>query len=315
MSPHEKADQIKAQAAALGFDACGIAAADHIDPEGRFNAWLEKGYHADMVWMTRAPEIRTDIRLKLPNAKSVVVVAKDYFANRPPAAPLTGLVSRYAWGRDYHEVLRDPARALADSIRRMEPNAATYLSIDTGPVWEKAWAARAGLGWIGKNSLVIRPDVGSWCVLAVMATTVELTPDAPIANQCHACTHCIDACPTGAIVAPGVIDARRCLSYQTIENRGAIPEALHAAMGDYVFGCDRCQEACPWNQSPPTHPHPEFLPQNDSIPLDEIESMNETEFTARFKGTPLYRAGLAGLQRNAAIIRKSFSQSMHHEKD
>ena len=309
MSPHEKAEQIKAHAAKLGFDACGIADASVVDPDQWFEAWLAKGYHADMTWMERTPEIRCDIRLKLPGARSVVVVAKDYFAQRPPAASQTGLVSRYAWGRDYHEILREPVRALADTIRNLEPDTKTYLSIDTGPVLEKAWAAMAGLGWIGKNSLLIRPDAGSWCVLAVIATTVELMPDIPIANQCHACTRCIDACPTGAIVAPGVIDARRCLSYQTIENRGAIPEMLHTAMGDYVFGCDRCQEACPWNKSPHITTDPAFFPQNDAISLDEIESMTESEFTARFKGTPLYRARITGLQRNAAIIRKNLSES------
>ena len=305
MTPQEKAAQIKAHAVALGFDACGIAVANPIDSDRHFETWLANGYHADMAWLARDPEIRSDIRLKLPEAKSVVVLAQDYDSVASPLPPNSGRVARYARGKDYHTVLREPVHTLAEQIRQLEPNTTAYVSIDTGPVLEKAWAARAGLGWIGKHSLLIRPEAGSFCVLAVIATTLELTADPPVAEQCHGCSRCLDACPTRALVAPGILDARRCLSYQTIEHRGAIPEMFHEAMGDVVFGCDRCQEVCPWNQHIPLPSHDTFRPQNDAIDLDAIAAMSETEFKERFRETPLYRARLEGLQRNAAIVRQN----------
>lgn len=203
---HTRAVDVKAFAASLRFDACGIAAASDIDPEDRLGEWLRRGYHADMGWMAATCDIRRDIRLRLPGARSVVVVARDYYAPRPVTPPGTGRVSRYAWGRDYHKVLAKPLRALAAYIRDVEPNAETFACIDTGPVMEKAWAVRSGLGWLGKNGLVLRRDLGSWFFLGVIATSVELAPDAADVDRCGACTACLDACPTGAIVEARVVD-------------------------------------------------------------------------------------------------------------
>ncbi len=230
------------------FDACGIAAATPIDPEDRLGEWLRNGYHADMDWMERTRDIRQDVQKKLPGAKSVVVVARNYYAPRPDAKEGAGKVARYAWGRDYHRVLLKPLRRLARFIESLENGAQTYCCIDSGPVLERAWAARAGIGWIGKNSLVLRRDLGSWFFLGVILTTVELEPDSPVPDQCGSCRLCIDACPTDAIVEPKVVDSRRCISYQTIENRGEIPENLQPKFEGWLFGCDICQDVCPWNR-------------------------------------------------------------------
>lgn len=298
---------VKARAAALGFDACGIAAAGVIGHAERLDAWLACGYHASMEWLLRTKERRRDIREVLPGAASVVVVARNYFARRPESVCGAGRVSRYAWGQDYHEVLAEPVRALATFIGGTENAGAYYASVDSGPVAERAWGAQAGLGWIGKNGLLIHPELGSWLFLGVIATTVPLTPDAPVSNRCGDCTRCIDACPTRAIVAPGTVDARACISYHTVENRGAIPEALADRFGDWVFGCDACQESCPWNEAARETSEQSFLPRARQAWIDplEVARMDETEFRARFAGTPLFRRRLAGLRRNADIVARN----------
>ncbi len=296
---------IKARAAELGFDACAVAAADPVDPEDRLGAWLAHGYHAGMDWMARTKALRQDVRLKLPGARSVVVVARNYHAPRPPKPPDTGRVSRYAWGRDYHRVLRKPLRALAAYMDSLQDTGTSYCCIDSGPVLEKFWAARAGLGWIGKNSLILRRDLGSWFFLGVIATTLDLAADAPMADLCGACTRCIDACPTGAITAPRVVDSRRCISWHTIENRGEIPPELQPHFGDWVFGCDLCQEVCPWNRDVPVTGERDFHPRAGHAhpPLIWLESMDEAEFSGEFAGTPIMRAKHAGMARNARVAR------------
>jgi epoxyqueuosine reductase len=303
---------VKARAAALGFDACGVALVQDVDPEGRLDAWLARGYHASMDWIARTRDSRRDVTKVLPGAASVVVVARNYYAPRPAIAPGTGCVSRYAWGRDYHRVLRKPLRALAAYIaetascggKQSEPcQPAYYCAIDTGPVLERGWAARAGIGWVGKNGMVIHRELGSWLFLGVIATTVPLFPDRPVASQCGNCRRCMEACPTGAIVEPGVVDSRACISYHTIENRSEIPGSLCERFGDWVFGCDVCQEACPWNAGVRETSEKRFHPDvgQAALDLEGIGGMDETGFRARFRGTPIYRARLAGLQRNAAI--------------
>jgi epoxyqueuosine reductase len=305
-------DAIAAEAGRQGFDACGVAEALPIDPGDRLGQWLEAGHHADMAWMEATRHARQDPHAKLPGTRSVVVCLKHYHHPRPEKAGGTGRVSCYAWGRDYHRALHKPIRRLAAFIRGLNEGAETYCSVDAGPVMEKAWAARAGIGWQGRNSLILRPGEGSYFFLAVIYTTLPLPPDRPMADHCGTCRACIDACPTGAILEEGVVDARRCISYLTIENRGDIPEALGRRMGDWVFGCDICQEVCPHNR-PPTGADPDFAPRpGQAHPhLDSLLTMDENRFRALFAGTPLMRAKLRGMQRNAEVVKRNQAGPTH----
>ena len=304
VSSRDRTLAVKERALALGFDACGIAQAGDIDPEDRLGQWLARGYHADMDWIVRTKHLRQDVRKKLPRARAVVVIARNYYAPRPAAQRHAGRVSRYAWGRDYHRALAKPLRALAEFIAGLGPDGVCYRSIDTGPVSERSWAMRAGVGWIGKNGLIIRPGLGSWLFLGVIVTTVALGPDAPSPDRCGDCRRCIDACPTGAIIAPRLVDARKCISYHTIENRGSIPEGLRPRFADWLFGCDVCQEVCPWNGSPKITSAQDFHPRpgHAFLDLDTVLNMDEATFSTRFAGTPIRRATLPALQRNARIV-------------
>lgn len=299
--------QIKAQAKLLGFDACGIAQAGPADPDDKLGRWLDAGYHADMEWMARTRALRQEPRLKLPGAASVVVVAKNYHHERPPAQAGSGKIARYAWGRDYHNALRKPLRKLAAFLKSLHENTQTYTNIDSGPVMERSWAERAGIGWIGKNSLVLRRDLGSWFFLAEILSTLELVPDSPVSAHCGSCTACLDACPTQAIVAPQVVDSRLCISYQTIENRQTIPEYLHQPMNSWIFGCDICQEVCPWNRHAPVSSELDFQPRQGVVDpkLSTLLALSEEEFSQRFHGTPVRRTKHKGMLRNAAIAKKN----------
>lgn len=302
-----RSDIVRQFATHLGFDVCGFASAQAaIDPEGRLNEWIAAGNHADLQWLVRTAATRIDVRRKLPDVQTVVVVAKNYYAERPRAAQGTARVARYAWGRDYHRVLRRPLIRLAQFVDKLGDGSKSYISIDTGPIMERAWAQRAGVASIGKNSLALRRDLGSWFFLATILTTIEFEPDPPaVEDICGTCTLCLDACPTQAIVAPRVVDAGRCIAYQTIENPGKIPEDISARHGNWVFGCDVCQEVCPWNRfAKPTsdsnfHPRP-----GQANPLiSDLIDMTDATFHARFAGSPLRRAKRAGMQRNARIVR------------
>lgn len=310
-SPRERAAYLKRESAALGFDRCGIAACPDANEaavlRARLDAWLAQGHGADMAWLERQRDVRADITRWLPGTRSVVVVARNYRAERPAAEPGTGCVSRYAWGRDYHRVLQKPLRALAQRITLLSEGTASRVSVDSGPVQEKYWAMRAGLGWLGRHSLLITPDLGSWVFLGLVATTLELEPDAPMAPQCGDCDRCRRACPTGAIVAPGVVDARRCLSYHLVENAGMVPETIAAGAGNRVFGCDTCQEACPWNAQTPITREPDFHPRPEQAnpALDALLEMDAATFRERFAGSSLMRAGWAQMQRNAAIAKRN----------
>lgn len=312
LHPKARAEAVKAKALALGFDVCGVAEAGPIDPEDRLGKWLADGFHADMAWLANTKELRQDVHLKLPGARSVVVVARNYWNPRPPESKTSGRVARYAWGRDYHRVLRRPLRALADFIGGLSPDATQYCCIDSGPVLERAWAAKAGIGWIGKNSLLLRREGGSWCFLAVILTTVELVPDAPIPDHCGSCTACLEACPTQAITAPGIVDSRRCISYHTIENRGAIPGEIAGNMEDWVFGCDICQDICPWSRFTTPSDDPDFQPKEGHAhpELATLVKMDEETFRRLFSGTPILRAKLAGIQRNARIAQENLAKPL-----
>ena len=303
----ERSRAVKEFAAGLGFDACGIAEAGPVDPEDRLGQWLAAGHHADMDWMATTKALRQDPRLKMPGARSVVVVARNYYYPDSPAESGTGTVARYARGRDYHKVLKKPLVKLARFLDTFGVESPSYAAVDSGPVMERAWAERAGLGWIGKNSLVLRRDIGSWFFLGTVITEVALDPDLPMEGHCGTCRACLDACPTDAFVREGVLDARKCISYQTIENRGANPEALHDKMEGWIFGCDICQEVCPWNRFQQTSTEADFAPREGQshLSLDELIAMDEVTFNERFAGTPIRRTRHAGMVRNAKVLKGS----------
>src|SRR5436190_11325436 len=257
---------VKAQAAALGFDACGIAPATDL-PELRFlPQWIASGYAGTMAYLERSAERRADVRRVVPSARSVIVTATVYNTDRPYSTecgdPHRAQIARYAWGDDYHAVIGARLDALVAWMRDSWPEpfeARAY--VDTGPVQERVYARHAGVGWIGKNGCVISPTIGSWTLLAEIICSLPLALDEPAFDQCGACTLCLEACPTGALVAPGVLDATRCISYLTIESRSPIPEQFRAPVGTHVYGCDICQEVCPWNQAPPVSDDPAWQPR------------------------------------------------------
>ena len=306
--PIDLTRELKNRAREEGFDAVGVAAASRLDrDEAALASWLRRDRHASMAWMARDPARRADPGKLLPGARSVVVLAMNYWPGRDDGRVAEGRarVALYARGRDYHKVLRQKLQALASWLeeRTGEP-ARTF--VDTGPVLERAWAERAGIGWIGKNANLLTREMGSWVLLGEIVTAAELVSDpGPHADHCGSCAACIEACPTGAIVEPGVVDSNLCISYWTIEHRGEIPERHRAGIGDWIFGCDDCQTSCPWNESfaRETQGDP-FSLREDLRGLDphRILDMDEREFRRRFSGTALMRAKWEGMRRNACIV-------------
>jgi epoxyqueuosine reductase len=297
--------QIKQLARDQGFDLVGIAAAEPMLEEGaRLEEWLARGYHGSMEWLARNVEKRTDVRAILPSARSVVVVARNYYTpHRHSTSSDAAKISRYAWGRDYHKILPKKLRAIEEQIRAIAPEAETRSYVDTGPLLEKQWAVRAGLGWMGKHSNVITRRLGSWVFLGVIVTSLELEADTPIPDFCGTCTRCIDACPTGAITEPYVVDGSRCISYITIEEKpkAEIDPGLGERLENWVFGCDICQDVCPWNRFEQPTDEPAFQPRVGVLELtvDELRAMGDDEFLERFAGSPVMRAKSAGMRRNA----------------
>ncbi len=295
---------VKAAAFRAGFHACGIARAVPLDP-GPLDRMLARGFEADMAWLRTQRGERLDPARLLPGVRSVVVVALAYHAGDSPAAPEgTGEVARYARGRDYHAVMKRHLRALATDIAAADPTARMLPTCDIAPVMEKAWAERAGVGWIGKNGCLITTKHGSWVVLGTVLVDRDLEPDAPHPERCGSCEACLSACPTGAIPEPGVVDARRCISFWTIERRGPVPSEMAGRLGRWVFGCDACQTVCPWNGAARTGSDPELLPRpgREALALDDLLRLSEEEYRARFYGTSLARARFDGLVRNALLL-------------
>ena len=300
--------ELRERARALGFDACAVAAAGPLGRDGTaLGAWLAAGRHAGMRWMARDPAMRSDPRRLLDGCRSVVVLACNYWPGEAEARTPAGRarVALYARGRDYHRVLRRRLGRLAAWLDATA-GTTTRVFVDTGPLLERAWAERAGIGWIGKNANLLTRDAGSWLLLGELVTTAELVPDGgPHPDSCGSCTACLEACPTDAIVADGVVDASRCISYWTIEHRGAVPVERRPGNGDWIFGCDVCQEVCPWNRSfaRPVADDPferrEALRGLDPV---EIATLDEATFRARFSGTALMRAKWEGMRRNACIV-------------
>ena len=302
------ADKIKTYTLELGFHKVGIARAEHLTDDGaRLFDWLAASYHGEMAWMERWAEKRVDPSEVLPNAKSVIVVALNYFTphehNRRPDA---GKISRYAWGDDYHEVLREKLNALLDRIKIEAPGVNGRACVDTAPVMEKAWAVRAGLGWIGKSSNLITTDYGSWVFIGEILLDIELDYDNDIVtDHCGSCTACIDACPTGAIVEPFVVDARKCISYATIELRDdRLPAEFDGKLEGWLYGCDICQDVCPWNRFEQPTDEARFEPRNreTELGLDQILHFTPEEYAGRFRKSAMKRAKLTGLKRNARAL-------------
>ena len=299
---------IKAKARELGFDACGIApAVDHSELHS-FRDWLNRGYAGTMTYLHRSAKRRADVRCALPSARTVIVTATVYNTDRPYSTectdPAQAHIARYAWGDDYHDVLGARLDQLLAWMRTASPEPFEALAyVDTGPVQERVYAQYAGIGWIGKNTCVINPELGSWIFLAEIICSLPLSVDAPALDQCGSCALCIEACPTQAIVAPHVLDATRCISYLTIEYGGEIPAPLKPGMGTRVYGCDVCQEVCPWNQGAPVSKDPAWQPRPawDMRTVVELGQAQDEDLQAAFVGSPIARTELAGLRRNVAI--------------
>jgi epoxyqueuosine reductase len=304
------AAQIKSKALEFGFDLCGIAPASDYPELKFFREWLDRGYAGEMAYLNRSADRRADVRHVIPSATSVIVTATIYNTDRPYSTesknPAHAHVARYAWGDDYHDVIGKRMEQLLDWMRTAsnEPFEARAY-VDTGPVQERVYAQYAGIGWIGKNTCVINAEKGSWIFLAEIICSLQLEYDRPAFDQCGTCTLCIEACPTKAIVAPGVLDSNRCISYLTIEHRGDIPEGFHDAIGTHVYGCDVCQEVCPWNAVPPISEDPAWQPRRlwDGATVGDLTSRQDDELRAAMRGSAMRRTKVAGLRRNLVVSR------------
>jgi epoxyqueuosine reductase len=301
-------DRIKIRARQLGFNLVGATQPYPSNHVAFYRDWLAQGYHAGMGYLARLDAIRkrADPRRVMPETRSIIVAGMSYYPGEfPPAEGHRGRVSRYAWGADYHDVMLGKLHQLAEWIDGQVEHRLTYRAyVDTGPLLERELAQRAGLGWIGKNTNLIHPRMGSYFFLGELLLDLDLEPNAPFADdRCGSCTMCLDACPTGALAGPRILDARRCISYLTIEHRGTVPEEIRPLIDDWVFGCDVCQEVCPWNRrfARPAQ-EPAFDPVHATLDLVEMLALDEEAFRNRFRETPLWRARRAGLLRNAAVV-------------
>lgn len=307
-------EELETLARSAGLDLVGVAPAGPSPFWDTYQHWLQQGYHGGMTYLARADAVerRMDPRRVMPQARTVLAVAASY-ASSPltDLPPLHGRVARYAWGEDYHRWL---LRRLKEMLRALAAHLDTPMQwrayVDTGPILERAWAQAAGsLGWIGKNTCLIHPTFGSYLLLGVALLDVVLPPtDHREFPTCGSCTRCLDACPTGALVAPGVLDARRCLAYLTIEHRGPIPEELRTKLGPWVFGCDICQDVCPWNRRVAAAHADTTVPQEATLMLPEILRMSAEAFHGRFRRTAIWRATATGLARNAAVVLGNLGQ-------
>ena len=302
------AESIKQKAQELGFDLCGVAPAHSFAELSFFREWLERGYAGEMAYLERSADKRADVRNVLPGARSVIVTGTIYNTDRPYstecADPEVALIARYAWGDDYHDVIKARLDQLVAWMRDRSPEAFEARAyVDTGPVQERVYAQYGGLGWIGKNTCLINPAIGSWLFLSEIICTLALEPDRPVLDHCGTCTLCIEACPTGAITAPHVLDSTRCLSYLTIELRGPIPDAHRSALGSHVYGCDICQEVCPYNQRPPVSSDPAWQPRPslDRPSMTSLWERSDEDLRRSLKGSAMTRAKVTGIRRNLAV--------------
>ena len=313
-------DQIRAHARELGFDLVGIVPAEALTHEyEHLRKWLARGYHGEMSWMARDPEMRTDPRKLFSEARSVVVVALNYYTPESHAAnPETGKVSRYAWGDDYHDVVGAKLRALLSWIQQQEPEATGKVCVDIQPLMDKAWAVRAGLGWLGKHTNLITKERGSWVFIGELLLNLELDYNREqIEDHCGTCTLCIDACPTAAITEPYVLDSTKCISYATIELRAnEIPAEVANHLDGWLYGCDICQDVCPWNRFAEATAEHRFAPRADNVnaELAAVLELTPADYAERFRGSAMKRAKLVGLQRNARAL-LNVASTPHHTCD
>lgn len=302
-------ENIKRKALEIGFHKIGVVRPEPLEKEGEnLKKWLKNGFHGEMAWLEREPEKRADPKLLFPEAKSIIVVALNYYTpHKHEKNPAKGKVSRYAWGDDYHDVLREKLRELLDWIKLEKPEAKGKICVDTAPMMDKAWAVRAGLGWLGKHSNLITKDYGSWIFIGEILLNLELDPETEIiSDHCGSCTACLDACPTNAIVAPFVVDSRACLSYTTIELRSPeLPKETSENLEGWLYGCDICQDVCPWNRFEKPTEERRFEPRKGetSIDLDEVLNLDHDKYVERFRRSAMKRAKLSGLRRNAKALK------------
>ncbi|MEM9977650.1 MAG: tRNA epoxyqueuosine(34) reductase QueG [Cyanobacteria bacterium P01_D01_bin.2] len=308
-SPHSLLSELRQQAHQVGFHRIGIVAvppeptAQEQTMQTRLQQWLGQGYQADMAWMANPK--RQDIRQVLPQVRSIICVALNYYTpHQRPQTGNYGKIARYGWGRDYHRVMHKKLKRLSLWLQTQGDTITARYYADTGPVQDKFWAQQAGLGWVAKNGNVITRDYGSWVFLGEILTNIELPPSRPHTDHCGTCTRCLDACPTAAIRAPGVVDASRCIAYHTIENRERqLPSQIAGRLDNWVAGCDICQDVCPWNQrfAQPTDVI-EFEPYPDNVapPLEELANLSEEDWERRFPASALRRIKPAMWRRNAA---------------
>jgi epoxyqueuosine reductase len=289
----------------LGFDLVGFAKADLLDDEaGKLQQWLDKGYQATMGYMENNLNKRKDVKEILPKAKSIISLALNYYTPEKYSNENDrGKISRYAWGKDYHLIIWQKLNELETELKELEPELETLSYVDTGPVMDKAWAVRAGIGWIGKHTNVINPNIGSWFFIANIITNYEFEYSEVMTDHCGTCVACIDACPTNAIIQEYVVDANKCISFQTIENKDEIPVELKGKFDNWIFGCDICQDVCPWNNKFSVLTSvKDFYPQNKEVSFDEVLAIDNNSFKERFAESPVKRTKLKGLQRNAKFL-------------
>lgn len=301
-------DAIKRRARELGFELVGIAPVGVVPELSFYRDWVAAGYAGEMHYLTRDLDRRTSISAVVPEARSVIACAMVYNTPQPRTHEITdprkGWISRYAWGDDYHDVLRQRLEDLLVFIRKQSREPVIgRIYVDTGPVVDRVVAKYAGIGWFGKNTCLLNEEFGSWFFLGEIITNLELDYDSPVPDRCGSCRRCIDACPTGALLEPYVLDSRRCISYLTIELRGPIPESLRPQMGQHVFGCDICQDVCPWNEEAPTTKEGSFQPRAGFVApdLEDLAELDAQAFSARFRRNPIRRAKWRGLLRNVAV--------------
>ncbi len=306
-------EKIREKAHEIGIDKVGVVPAGALELEReRLQRWLGLGYHGEMAWMARDPDKRTDPRLLFPAAKSVLVAAINYFTPHEHETSLNkGKISRYAWGNDYHEVVNAKLQTLLEWIKTEEPGTEGKICVDTSPIMDKAWAVQGGLGWIGKHSNLITQDYGSWVFLGEILLNLEFEDDVEVVqDHCGTCTMCIEACPTDAIVEPYVVDSNRCISYATIELRDeSLPDEIAENLNGWIYGCDICQDVCPWNRFEKPTAESAFEPRfgETSLDLERVASMKHDEYVERFRRSAIKRTKLTGLERNARTLRKQKS--------
>ncbi|MCD4750199.1 MAG: tRNA epoxyqueuosine(34) reductase QueG [Thermoanaerobaculales bacterium] len=311
---HGLTDELKKRALEEGFDLVGVAHTGPSETAPSLRRWLDDGMHGEMAYMERTAEVRADPGLLLENCRSVLAVAMSYRTDHPESGCDPGdnrvWISRYAWGRDYHRLMKKRLIRLGRWLEEHAPGCSWRACVDTAPALEREWAARAGLGWIGKSTMLLNRHLGSEIFLGLLLTDLDLIADEPTTSHCGRCTACLDACPTSAFTQPGVLDARRCIAYLTVEHRGPIEDELQSLLGHHVAGCDICNEVCPFTRRAPAGLHPEFEPASHRLrpTLEELERLDEDGWKAWRRGSPLGRIPFDALRRTLKIARQNLTR-------